>query len=168
MNPERIAVGVVLTLIVVLIGVAIFRSEDTLAAPGSKGATAAPVLDTPPPFPANPPQPVVVNYDEIARGSYRTRQPPALREAESRPVVLPKTSIYEVRSGDTYARIAKRLLGSSAQAGKIAALNPDVNDRALRIGMKLVVPAAKQKSTPPPPVKKTAQKKSSSTAGPRS
>lgn len=42
MNPEKIAVGVVLGLIGVLLGVAVFRSEEGVAAPSSAGPTAAP------------------------------------------------------------------------------------------------------------------------------
>lgn len=121
-------------------------------------------MTTPPPFPATPPQPVVVSYDEIAKGAYRTRQPPKPREAESRPVEAPKTRIYTVKAGDTLARIAKRELGSTGASSKIAAMNPDVDERNLKVGQKLMLPEATKTdaSKKPAPKKAPAKPKSDS------
>ncbi len=161
MNPEKIAVGVVLGLIGVLLGVAVFRSEEGVAAPAPVGPTTVGTT-TPPPFPAAPPQPVVVSYDEITKGTYRTRQPPKPREAESRPVEAPKTRVVTVKAGDTLARIAKRELGSTAAAAKIAAMNPDVDERNLKVGQKLTIPEAPKADASKKPAPKKSQTKSKS------
>jgi LysM repeat protein len=47
---------------------------------------------------------------------------------------------YTVKPGDTYSKIAQAVLGSSARWRELAAANPGVEARALKVGMKLNLP----------------------------
>ena len=47
---------------------------------------------------------------------------------------------YEVKSGDSFWKIAAKELGSGARYGEIAKLNPGVDSATLRVGQKILVP----------------------------
>ena len=75
---------------------------------------------------------------------------------------------YEVKSGDTLSDISKRLYGRASLWNQIFEANRDqlAEPHALKVGMKLVIPAAPKA----PPTKKTAApaaKKTEAPAGPR-
>ncbi|MBQ7590619.1 MAG: LysM peptidoglycan-binding domain-containing protein [Verrucomicrobia bacterium] len=57
------------------------------------------------------------------------------------PVELPKTQkkieIYEIQSGDTFAKLARRY---NVKPEELVKLNPDVNPTKLQIGQEIKIP----------------------------
>ena len=64
--------------------------------------------------------------------------PPAPR-AEVAPAPA-GTQEYTVKSGDSFWKIASRMLGKGSRHGEIAKLNPGVSSASLRVGQKIIIP----------------------------
>lgn len=71
-----------------------------------------------------------------------TTQPKTQPEPVSQPVASRGT--YKVRKGDSFARIARRELGSERHTALLASLNKKVNPAKLQIGQTLVLPSASE------------------------
>ena len=81
-------------------------------------------------------------YFGVGDGDVSERGRDAVRQAPER--ASPAGTSYTVRDGDSFARIAKRVLGSERHTRALQAANPGVNPRALRAGMVLRMPAPGQ------------------------
>ncbi len=69
-----------------------------------------------------------------------TSEPAPAPEAPAPEAVAPASVDYQVRSGDTLAVIARRLLGDAQRWREIAEANDITNPRALRVGQVLAIP----------------------------
>lgn len=66
---------------------------------------------------------------------------PARPTTSTTSVVKPaRPGTYAIQPGDTFSKIAKTQLGDASRWREIAALNPTVDVRMLRIGMELKLP----------------------------
>ncbi len=74
---------------------------------------------------------------------------------------------YVVQKGDSLARIAKRTLGAESRWSEIQALNGGVTPNALRVGMKLKLPADANASNHATPSLATAQKSATKSSAPK-
>jgi Tfp pilus assembly protein FimV len=78
-----------------------------------------------------------VIHAEDAEHAVRPPPPPPVRAAEARPPARsPRSTGYEVRSGDTLATIAARL---GTTVDELMVLNPGIDPHALRVGQSLRV-----------------------------
>jgi len=75
-----------------------------------------------------------------------TQQEPGYREIDVTPRGAQVPSLYTVKSGDSLYKIAQAALGDGNRYHEIAALNGLADANAIRVGMKLKLPAAAQAS----------------------
>lgn len=91
-----------------------------------------------------PPETVSLQND-ILTARPEVVEPPV---ADPRPIAKPTTvagTEYVVQRGDSLARIAKNRLGAESRWQEIAALNPNVDPKALGVGQKLLLPQGASK-----------------------
>ncbi len=125
--------------------------EETAADPLGNGAPADGLgpdarASAPPPSDQLVPAPAPGPDPFAAKGPTPEPVPPPVAPAP----VEPAFREYEVRSGDSFYRIAERELGAANRYKEIAALNPTVDPARLRLGQKLRLPVAGGAAVPTP------------------
>jgi nucleoid-associated protein YgaU len=168
MSLEKTAVLILTAVIAVLLAVAIYSRETD----GKKNQETAPP-GAPSPAAKGPRDPKQISladlketvkkerdrrpdFDKARRGAYFTE--PAKKPADKdKPAggaaQMPAFTTVVVRRGDTYAKIAKRVYGSSALSGRIQEAN-QIDARKLRAGMEIKVPAQGMRTPPGSPTAK--------------
>ena len=161
MSLEKIAVLILTAVIAVLLAVAIYKGtsgDENTPKPDKSAGPSAPVEQ-----PKTDAKTVSLkdlrddarrerdkrpDFDRARRGEYNTdfKGPKAPSDAGlKKNEAAPLTSV-RVQRGDTFAKLAKRHLGSSAYAGRIKEANPGIEDRKLIAGQSIKVPVAAKKT----------------------
>jgi len=105
------------------------------------------IIDQPATGQVQPLAPETVPPPEVAQTTGTPLTFPSTR-TEPQPIAKPAPAVgpeYVVQRGDSLARIAKNRLGLESRWEEIAALNPDVDPKALRVGQKLMMPQGASK-----------------------
>jgi LysM repeat protein len=168
MSPEKVAVLVVTLLITALSAAAILGADRTAAVVGP-GATSSSGAAAGAPPPARRSDPVEsLTYDDLRQGRFRPGPPKTrAKDPESNAAAAPAPIVYQIKRGDSLARIARRELGSERKIGAIVELNPGLVPDKLIAGNTIKLPAktstsaastaAKSAATKSTPAKKPAR-----------
>jgi nucleoid-associated protein YgaU len=134
----KVKVGIAAAIVVALVGLILMDQR-----PGTKAPPAAEAPLSMPPTVSDSSGLVLANTQEpvesiVDRPADLT---PPLEMAPRPADPLPEPETYTIQAGDTLALIAEKKYGDQQYHTLIERANPGVNPRALKVGVKLVIPA---------------------------